>query len=69
MDWIRREDLTVKFTQEVWQTQSTPCNGGNHDFPVFRSSTEYDVMTISQDEGGVCFSDGADWRGFVGGVT
>ena len=64
------EDLTIKYWKAVYLTQSTECNGTlYHDFPVLQSNTEYTVMTISQNEGGKCFSNGIEWRGFVSGTT
>ncbi len=33
------------------------------------SPTTYTCMTISENEGGVCFSNGELWAGFVGGKT
>lgn len=64
------EDLTIKYKKKVYLTQSTPCNGSTHNAPVYQSESEVGtVMTVSQDEGGVCFSNGIIWRGFVGGTS
>lgn len=63
------EDLTVKFTGNNYTTQNSACTGGTHDIPVLQTQPQSTVMTVSQNEGGLCFSNGGEWRGFVGGIT
>lgn len=63
------EDLTVKFVVNNYTTQNSACTGGTHDIPVLQTQPQSTVMTISQGEGGVCFCNGGEWRGFVGGIT
>lgn len=63
------EDLTVKFGAGIYTTQNSACTGGTHDIPVLQSQPQSTVMTISQNEGGLCFCNGAEWRGFVGSTT
>jgi len=64
------EDLVLKFKEELWVRENIQCNGGKyHDTPTLKTGeNEYEVMTISKNEGGVVFCNGIIWRGFVGGV-